>query len=541
MSSFMTTLTGEKNITRIALFGLLLIFFLINLGSIRFKTFTTDEEKHYRYGMNILNLESDRFDDSKMPFSAMNAFPAKIAPLFPEGKVNLYLQKEQTGRLMSILFSVGAAYLIFQWSRALYGVLPGFLTLSLYIFDPNIIAHSRLMTTDIYAAGMIAVTLYTFWLFLRNRNWKYATLSAVMLGLSQLAKYTSAYVYPLLILIVLITDARVWREVFRERDNRLAWRKIRIGLAYTMLFLLISILIINIGFLFNKTFTPLAEYEFRSELFQTIQERFSSFEFLRVPTPYPFLDGLDWVQARERSGFGYGRLYMLGELRKGENFKGYYIVASLLKMPIGSQLIVLFALVIYLFRFREYDFFANEVFLLVPLLFFFWYFNFMFRAQIGIRFYLVLFPLLYVFCGSLVKDWRRLKLSGKIGIGISLVYMVGSVLGAYPNYIPYFNELVWDKKDAYKYLVDSNLDWQQAEYLRDQFLKENPDVNEEPSQPVPGRVLVSPNNLVGIVGERDRYKWLRDAFEPVDVVADVYLLYDIKPEDFRRILYQFEY
>ncbi len=541
MRSILPTLMAEKNITKIALFGLLPIFFLINVGSIRFKTFTTDEEKHYRYGMNILNLDSDRFDDSKMPFSSLNAFPAKIAPLFPEGKVNLYLQKEQTGRLVTILFSVGVAYLVFHWSRALYGVLPGFLALTLYIFDPNIIAHSRLMTTDVYAAGMIAATFYTFWLFLRHRNWKYATLSAVMLGLSQVAKYTSAYVYPLLILIVLITDAREWREIFRERDIRQAWRKIRVGLAYAIFFLLISILIINIGFLFNKTFTPLAEYEFRSELFQTIQDKFASVRFLPVPTPYPFLDGLDWVQARERSGFGYGRLYMLGELRKGENFKGYYIVTSLLKMPIGSQLIVLFALVIYLFRIKKYDIFANEIFLLVPLLFFFWYFNFMFRAQIGIRFYLVLFPLLYVFCGSLVKDWHQHKLTAKLGIGLSLVYMVGSVLAAYPNYIPYFNELIWDKKDAYKYLVDSNIDWQQAEYLRDQYLKENPDINEEPPQPVPGRVLVSPNNLVGIVGDRDRYKWLRDAFEPVDLVADVYLLYDIKPEDFRRILYQFEY
>jgi len=523
------------------LFGFLIFYFLLNVGSIRFKTFTTDEEKHYRYGMNILNGESDRFDDSKMPFSALNAIPAKLAPFIPEGTLNLYLQKEQTGRLLTILFSVGVAYLVFHWSRSLYGVLPGFLALLLYIFDPNIIAHSRLMTTDIYATGMVAFTLYTFWLFLKHRTWKYATLSAVVLGVSQLAKYTSAYLYPILILILLVVDAPTWRNIIRDRDYRQVRRKILIGLGYASFFLLISILMINIGFLFNNTFTPLEDYVFRSNLFQTIQEKFSQLGFLPIPTPYPFLDGLDWVQSRERTGIGYGRLYMLGELRRGENFKGYYVVASLFKMPIGTQLIVFAAIAVYLLKFRQHDSFANEVVLFVPLLFFFWYFNFVFRAQIGIRFYLVIYPLLYVFCGSLVRNWRQFSLSTKLGIGILSLYMVGSVLAAYPHYIPYFNELVWDKKDAYKYLVDSNLDWQQAEFLRDQYLKENPDVNEEPPKPLPGRLLVSPNNLVGIVEHPSRYNWLRDIFQPEELVAGVYLVYDIKPEDFRRILYQYEY
>ena len=37
------------------------------------KSLMADEAKHYKYGMNILNGDSDRFDDSKMPVSALNA------------------------------------------------------------------------------------------------------------------------------------------------------------------------------------------------------------------------------------------------------------------------------------------------------------------------------------------------------------------------------------------------------------------------------------------------------------------------------------
>lgn len=525
----------QDRLSKLALIALLGFFLLINFGSIRYKTYTTDEAKHYRYGQNILNLESDRFDDSKMPFSALNALPAKLAPLFPDGFINRVLQKDLTGRAVTMLFSAGIAYAVFRWTRTLYGLMPAFLTLSLYVFDPNIIAHSRLMTTDIYATGMITLTFYSFWLYSKHRNWQFATVSAITLGLAQLAKYTSAYMYPLLVLIVLIRDFRLWLDFARKRDFHKAWQHLRRGLIVALFFVVISLLIINIGFLFNKTFTPLEDYIFRSELFQGIQKKFASVGFLPIPTPYPFLDGLDWVQARERTGAGYGRLYMLGELRRGEGFKGYYIFASLLKMPIASQFIVLLALGMYLVKRKEYQFFEDELFLFVPLLFFFFYFNFMFRAQIGIRFYLVLFPMLYVFCGSLIKDWQKFRPRAKAGLGVLLLAMAGSVLAAYPHYIPYFNELVWDQKDAYKYLVDSNLDWDQAEFIRDQYLAENPHVTLEPGRPTLGKIVVSPNNLVGIIGEKDRYAWLRENFEPIGTIADVYLIYDITEQDYRRI------
>ena len=532
--------SNQNRLSKLALIALLGMFLLINLGSIRYKSYTTDEAKHYRYGQNILNMDSDRFDDSKMPFSALNALPAKLAPLFSEGLINRALQKDLAGRAVTMLFSMGIAYAVFRWAHTLYGLAPAFLALLLYVFDPNIIAHSRLMTTDIYGTGMISLTFFTFWLYSKHRNWQYAALSAVTLGLSQLAKYSSAYLYPVLVLIVFIRDIRLWLDIARERDFRKAWQHLRRGLMVALFFLLISLLMINIGFLFNKTFTPLEDYIFRSELFQGIQEKFAPVGFLPIPTPYPFLDGLDWVQARERTGAGYGRLYMLGELRRAQGFKGYYIFASLLKMPVASQIIMLLAFGAFVIKRKQFNFFENEVFVFVPLLFFFYYFNFMFRAQIGIRFYLVLFPMLFVFCGSLVKDWLDFKPRAKFGLGILLVYMAGSVLAAYPHYIPYFNELVWDQRDAYKYLVDSNLDWDQAEFIRDQYLTENPGVILEPGRPTLGKIVVSPNNLVGIIGEKDRYAWLRDNFEPIDIIADVYLIYEITEEDYQRIRDQIE-
>ncbi|MEA3351383.1 MAG: glycosyltransferase family 39 protein [Chloroflexota bacterium] len=575
---------------------LLVAFLLVCLGSIRHKSFTTDELKHYRYGVNILNFDATRFDDSKMPFSALNALPAKIAPYVPVDRVRVFLQKPQTGRIITILFSLGVAYLIFRWSRSLYGIVPGLFSLFLYVFDPNIIAHSRLITTDIYATGMAALAIYTFWLFSEKRNWKYAALSAFTLGLSQLAKYTSAYLYPILFAIVIIRDLPVWIDAIRNKDYRAVGKFIKAGAKRAIFFLVISIFIINVGFLFQRTFTPLGKYVFRSELFQTVQVKLSPLGFMPVPVPYPYVEGLDWVQARERTGAGYGSLYMLGELRGGgENFKGYYIFASLLKLPIAAQIILLLAMVKFFKDWKkhyrnnappfsssrhswkrhcrnnsppsssprhggrvsqlphvvgglrgvgserlQHHFIERELFLFVPAAFFFFYFNFIFRAQIGMRFYLVLFPFLYVLAGSLVKDWRSCSTGKKSTVIILGIWLLGSVLLSFPHYIPYFNAFVGDRRYAYEYLVDSNLDWEQAEWYLDQYLYAHPEATFEPGRPTLGTIVVSPNKLVGIEGPPDRFLWLREYFEPEETIADVYLVYEIAEEAYNQVRDQIE-
>ena len=77
--------------------AILLLFLLwICLSSERHTTLTYDEADHYKYGLQILSLNSDRFDDSKMPFSALNALPGKAAEYLPQGQLRTYLAKITT-------------------------------------------------------------------------------------------------------------------------------------------------------------------------------------------------------------------------------------------------------------------------------------------------------------------------------------------------------------------------------------------------------------------------------------------------------------
>ena len=62
---------------------LLCIILALNILSSLGKSLTYDEPNHHRYGLQILNLNSDRFDDSKMPVSALNALPYWIGQKLP--------------------------------------------------------------------------------------------------------------------------------------------------------------------------------------------------------------------------------------------------------------------------------------------------------------------------------------------------------------------------------------------------------------------------------------------------------------------------
>jgi hypothetical protein len=534
LNSFLTFRKGQNSIA----FLLLLFFFIFSALSVQGKSETYDEHNHYKYGTNILKGDSTRIDDSKMPFSAWNALPAKIVEVFPfpDGVLKSYLPKLITARLMTTLFSLAVAFMIFYWSRELYGFVPALFSLGLYILDPNIIAHSQLVTTDIYAAGMVLFSFYWLWKFANTRKWLDGLFLAFTLGVAQLAKYTAFSLYLLFAIALVIYD---WPRIV-DACKRNNWQEIRAVLLqyvkYAFLAAIVSILIINIGFLFNRTFTPFSNYSFRSDLFNSIQSKIS----FRVPVPYPYLEGLDWIIQREQNNEGFGHIYLLGETRLKKGFPGYYFIAFLLKVPLATQIFLLSAFFVYfLDASRRENFLKDEWFLCWPIFFYVIYFNFFYRAQIGIRHLLIIFPLLYVFAGGLFKHWESFGWKKKWA-GFALgIYLILSLLSYYPFYISYFNEIVWDRKMAYKYLADSNLEWGQDDFILEDYLSNHPDVHKAPEKPKllneTTRYFVRVNKLVGVGEDPNTYRWLRENFEPIDIIAPSCLLFEITPEQMQNL------
>ncbi len=277
---------------------------VVDVVSMRHLSVTYDEPRHFRYGQNIVSGDSTRFDDSKMPVSALNALPAALASRLPPGEFATRLARLETGRYVTVVFLLVLALCVFRWALELYGPGAGLLALALCTFDPNLLAHSQLVTTDVYAAGSIALALYAFWRFLRRGGWASGTVCGLVLGLAQLAKYTAIALFPLFVLIAIGFHFREIRsDVHQDRFGDL-WARLRRFAGWAVLFVVLSVAVINAGFLGNRTGTPLKAYAFRSQVFRSAQAAVGWAGAMPVPVPYPYLEGLDWVLQRERTGEG---------------------------------------------------------------------------------------------------------------------------------------------------------------------------------------------------------------------------------------------
>ena len=468
--------------------ALVAFFISFEILSVQKVSITFDEPFHYQYGKNILNLNSNRLvldngnvDDSKMPITALNALPAKLSESLPDGGLKNFLGNFNTARFVTVIFSALVAWLVFFWSRSLYGFVPGIASLILFVFDPNIIAYSQLVTTDIYATGTILFACYGIWKFANTRRLCDGILSTFTLGLSEIAKYTSIVLLPLFILALVLHDLPAQLSAYKEKGVKAIVQYLGQLALYVALACMFIFVFINMGLLFNRSFIPLNQYDFQSQTFKLLQNM-RIVQDIRVPFPYPYLQGLDRVIFNERTGENFGNIYLLGQLRAGQGFTGYYFVASALKVPIATQIAIIAGVTVYvLSEQRKKLFFRNEIFLLVPVAFYTVYFNFFYNAQIGFRYYIVVFPLLYVFAGGLFANWPKFSAKQKTAGFMLTVYLIVSVLSYYPYYLSYFNELVWDRKYAYKFLADLNLDWGQGAYYLQTYLTEHPSAVYQPS------------------------------------------------------------
>ena len=436
-----------------------------------------------------------------------------------------------------IALSLLLALYVLKWSYELYGRYGALLSLSLYVFDPNLLAHGQLVTADLPAALMTTMALYHFWHFLKLGGTSRAFFSAVTLGLSQLAKYSCVYLYPIFLVIAAIycrlmpaTEAAKTGQLHSLTWNLRRWSMV------IVFFAAVSVATINLGFAFNGTGTPLSGYTFKDPVFKKLQA-IPIVANLPLPLPVPYVQGLDLVKFEERMGQAWGNIYMAGQLRVNHHdgtlhgFPGYYFYAAFFKAPIAKQIIFLVALFGYFSRRRQPaapGLRQEEIFLLIPMLIYWLYFNFFFNAQIGIRHVLPVFALATIFCGRFLATPAS-KVRRYTAV-ILVVWAAVSTVSYYPHFISYFNEFVPDRKLAYRHLADSNLDWRGNEWYLKEYIRRHPGVIVDPRKPQSGRIVVSVNALVGVNRNPEEYRWLREHFTPVDHIAHSYLVYDVPKE-----------
>jgi Dolichyl-phosphate-mannose-protein mannosyltransferase len=504
----------------------IIVFYICNgLYSIHAWSVTSDEGSHLDYAKRLLQNKTDRVfpekDNSKMPISILNAMPRAVEQVLNPGlkKSDNGISDITNGRCITLFFSIATILLVFVWARKLYGAKAGLLAAFLMSICPNNLAAAVLVTTDAYASFFLLATMYTLWKYCTEKTLKNFVLFAFTLAFAQLAKQSLFHLYIVCSILFFVYS---WRT-----GQKLDWKKLATN--FTFIFF-INWLVINSGFLFSKTFMPLGNFTFSSQLFLQLQQLLPS--WLPVPFAEAFITGLDMAKYYDQLGGGltgnpessFANVTILNQSSTGGNFWYYYFVSVFYKTPITYFVLIGLAIYVSFKKKLVSSFTQIEWFLILPVIYYLLLMSFMYKTQCGIRHIIFIYPLLFVYCGSAVHLFNSTKV--KIVLTAQLIYLVGSVLFYYKNYYAYTNEFCYNKLAAYKKVGASNINFNQGFKALNKYLAENPTVKYAPQAPAKGVFVVMLDEYMDI-WNTGKYKWLQQ-YEPVASVAEgCFLVFNI--------------
>ncbi|UCC75420.1 MAG: glycosyltransferase family 39 protein, partial [Anaerolineales bacterium] len=232
----------------ITLLGLLAVLCLL---SMRFNSPTSDEQNHISRGYHYLVTGNLDLNVAPPFVNALSAVPLLLQrgitiPSYDVAHARTYINQFAdefvwvyndaeriiySGRLAIVVLSLLLGYFVFRWANELWGVHAGLLALFLYVLDPNIVAHSQLVTTDLGVACLIFIATYFLWRFLRQRRNLDLALAGIAVGLAEATKFSALLLLPIFA-VILIIEAFVIRDrkllgswPRRARFDRRQWRR----------------------------------------------------------------------------------------------------------------------------------------------------------------------------------------------------------------------------------------------------------------------------------------------------------------------------
>jgi len=408
------------------------------------------------------------------------------------------------GVLLAALFGLG---------RSLVGRDAALIAVALAALDPNLTAHASLVTVDLLHALATLLTVWAALSFTRRPGALRGLWVGLSLGLAFATKFSAVLLLPCLLGLVVICR----RRLAAARRDAVLGALVATCVAWVTL---------CSAYGFTQVGVPLSEVEWRSRPFSTLAETWPG---AGIPVPAAFLTGLDVSLAAERAAWN---VVILGNLHPTGVWY-YFLLLGLLKTPLLSLLASLAGLGL---CWRLYRGAPWARFIALVLLVHLGYFSLLFHAQIGYRFALMCLPLGYLLAAAGLAGCRARSFAPWVAVAVVLA---GLAENAYylGNPLSFTNAAVWPKRQVFRLIADSNVDWGQNRDKLEHWLEENQAANTrlDPVHLRSGHNTFSLNNLAG-VGNFERHRWLRENVEPDGHFGHTYLWFKIAPELFDRFI-----
>jgi len=353
-------------------------------------------------------------------------------------------------RLAAGVFAAGLSVMVFLLGSKLFGESAGLLALVLVVFEPNVLANSDLVTTDVGVACFFLATIYCFYRYARQPSVIGLLLTGLAAGLTLSAKHSGILLAPMLLGLTLVEIACAERG----RRKRMAGT-LSVGLAATVV---LGVVVLWAFYGFRYAARPaglvmnptLSQYAAPlTGVNSWVIGHLANWRLL----PESYLMGLTDIHyaAQQYSMFLLGHDYPHGVW-------WYFPIALSIKTTLGLiGLVVLACIALVSKRLRPsrelaYLFVPGAIYLAAAILS---------GMNIGTRHVLFLYPLAALLAAAgitaLAQHSRRWIW---IGGGLVACHIV-SAMAVFPAEMAYANEAWGGAANTHKYLSDSNVDWAQ--------------------------------------------------------------------------------
>jgi 4-amino-4-deoxy-L-arabinose transferase-like glycosyltransferase len=356
-------------------------------------------------------------------------------------------------RIAVSIFVFALGVLLVLASYEMFGVTTALFALTLYVFDPLVIAHGPLVGTDVGAACCIFATVYAFYRYVKRPSWGRLAVCAVAAGLALAAKHSAIVILPILLLL------GVTELVLRRREPAPVLRRdaIRLGGAIALIAVVAVTILWGIyGFRYaarpgGRKITPPTEV-FLKQLQHPAEAQVIGFAERHHLLPEAYLYGLTDVTILSRDG---RIMYLFGKMYPDGRWF-YFPAAVVIKSTIGFLLLL--AMLPFARELWGQERIRETLCLAIPAVLFF-IAAMSSKLDIGIRHIFPMLPFLIILAAAGAVSLARRSRVWAYAAGIFLALHVASSVKAFPNYLPYSNEFFGGPSATHLVLSDSNVGW----------------------------------------------------------------------------------
>lgn len=350
------------------------------------------------------------------------------------------------------IFPLLLAVVVAVAGTEMFGPGAALFSLALLVFDPLILAHGPLVTTDTAATCFIFASVYAFYRFVKRPSAQRLALCGVAVGLALGTKHSALFLFPILILLSTVEVAA----------SPLPLRgRIRLGLKLAACLAIIGLISVAMlwsfyGFRYQarpngKSIIP-PTGEYLKEMKHPGEAAIIGYAERHHLLPESYLFGLNDVVVVCRDGRMmdlFGKAYPQGRWF-------YFPAALLIKGTAGFLILLLLLPLTQIVRERAHR--REVLFLAVPpVAYLAWAMTS--KLDIGIRHILPIFPFLILLAGAGAVSLARRSRVWACAVGLLLILHGTSSLRAAPNYLTYSNEFFGGPQNTWRVLADSNVGW----------------------------------------------------------------------------------